>query len=92
MSIREAMRAKNQEQPEREHNPNCSAHGCPMRGSIAATTHAGEGTRWYCRFHFGEPVEAFDGITQTIRSRLASESKAKEDHTAYLQKVFGVKQ
>lgn len=68
----------------------CAAYGCPIPGSIAATTHPGENTEWFCRFHFGEKVENFQKITQAIRSGAAieSEEKAKQAHKEYLQKQF----
>jgi hypothetical protein len=38
----------------------CSAHGCPMWGSID------DGKRW-CRFHFGEGGRRLDAITTALR-------------------------
>lgn len=66
----------------------CSAHGCPMWGSIS------DGKRW-CRFHFGEGGRHLDAITnalrrnrklveeeQRLRARCASSSADPDDRPA----------
>lgn len=87
MSIRTEIKKKLDEAPRKT---TCAAYGCPLPGSIASTTHPGESTEWFCRFHFGEKVENFQKITQAIRSGAAieSEEKAKQAHKEYLQKQF----
>lgn len=68
----------------------CAAHGCPLPGSITATTHPGENTEWFCRFHFGENIDKWQRITAAIRSGAAieAEERAKQDYKEYLQKQF----
>jgi hypothetical protein len=69
----------------------CSAHGCPMWGSIS------DGQRW-CRFHFGEGGKHLDAITtalrrnrplvdsvQRLRARCASHDATPGDRPAMIE-------
>lgn len=46
----------------------CLAHGCPLPGSMSASTD-GQG-KWYCRHHFGKKPMENDGITAKINNNI----------------------
>ena len=44
----------------------CHAYGCPLPGSISASTVGGG--PWFCRFHFGARAAEWADITTSIRN------------------------
>lgn len=62
----------------------CAAYGCPLPGSISSGIGA-SGT-FYCRFHFGHPVQDFAEISRKIRTGeiLDAEKKGKKDYLEYI--------
>lgn len=57
-------------QPEPEPTPQrpgeCSAHGCPLPGALAA----GHGAPWYCGFHHGVEGDRFVLVTRALRAHM----------------------
>lgn len=47
----------------------CCANGCPLSGSMTASTSGSD--KWFCRVHFGIPYAEHDGITARINNRVS---------------------
>jgi hypothetical protein len=56
----------------------CSAHGCPLPGSISSSIGA-NGT-FYCRFHFGADPKDWPKITEDVkRLKIQAERELKDE-------------
>lgn len=58
---------------------NCTAHGCPMIGSISENTRPPH--QWFCRFHWQQPADKWQEITHTLRQS-PKEPTDEEKHMA----------
>lgn len=65
-----SIRSGNRQSPNRveeQDDGSCFVTGCTVPGSITQSTTYHDGRKWFCRFHFGEPVEKWGEITLRIR-------------------------
>lgn len=64
----------------------CAAYGCPLAGSISASTRGGG--PWYCRFHFAVGPSGWAEITTRLtRERASGELTQAPSAPAAVQRI-----
>lgn len=72
-----------------EFQVNCSAHGCPMPGSISHSVHGSHS--WLCHMHFRAPVGNWQSLTEKIRQQSILVNMIKEIRQAQNGKHFDLR-